>query len=168
MRADSGVFAAARALLATLSLAGLIIAPGGCAQVSLAWASFDVTGPSATPPVLGAFEGAAPVETVAQWEESRAPALREAFQRHIYGYYPDASETRVLEQRTLDAAAFDGAGLLEEYSLQISATFDDEAVDADVFRMDLLLPVNAAGPVPVVLIQTFCPLPEETTRPAVS
>jgi len=168
MRAGSGVVAGVRAAAGALALAGLLLAPGGCAQVSLAWASFDVTGPAATPPVLGAFEGAPPVESVAQWEESRAPALREAFQRHIYGYYPDASETRVLEHRVLDGAAFGGAGVLEEYSLQVSATFDDEAADSDVFRLDLLLPADAAGPVPVVLIQTFCPLPEETTRPAVS
>lgn len=146
----------------------LLAVAGGCARLPLARASLDVTGEAARPPALAAYKEAPPVESVADWERARAAMLREAFQRHIYGYFPDASETRLLDKRVLDAAAFGGAGVLEEYKLQVAATFDDEAADSDVFRMDLLLPARIDRRVPVILIQTFCPLPEETTRPAVT
>lgn len=152
-----------------LALMLLVVLSGGCARLSLAWASLDVENrPEAYPPVLGGFEGAPPVETLEQWERSRAPALRDAFQRHVYGYFPDAAETRLVHRAVLDEEAFDGAGVLEEYRLQVSATFDGEAADSDEFRMDLVLPKNAAGLTPVILTQSFCPLPEDTTRPAVS
>lgn len=156
-----------RSFFAIVLLAAFLGA-GGCAQVTLAWASFDVTGPEARPSALGTFEGAPAVHNVETWEKERAPALREAFQRSIYGYFPDASATHILEHRVVDNAAFGGAGILEEYRLRVSATFDAEEADTEEFWIDVVLPAHASGPSPIVLMQTFCPRSEMMERPAVT
>jgi len=147
----------------------LVMSPlGGCARLTIAWASLDVTGSEARPPVLGPFEGDREVSSVEDWTDRRAPALREAFQRSIYGYFPDHSDTRVIEHRTVDAAAFGGAGSLEEYRVIVAATFDGEAADTEEFWIDVLLPARRASPAPILLMQTYCPRSEGMARPAVT
>ncbi len=156
------------AALAALAAWGLFGATG-CAQLALAWASVDVTGkPAAEPAALGPFAGDGPIKTADDWRERRAPALREAFQQHIYGFLPDASETRVLTRRPVEAPEFVDLGYLEEFQIQVSATFDGEAADSQIFGIDLLLPASARGPVPVVIMQTFCPLTDRSAKPAVT
>lgn len=160
---------AVRATALAALVAGALAGATGCAQLTLAWASLDVEGkPPARPPALGSFGSDGPVETPEDWRARRAPALREAFQQHIYGFLPDASEARVLETARLEAPEFEGIGHLEVFQVQVSATFDGEVADSEVFGIDLLLPAGASGPVPVVIMQTFCPLTDRPTKPALT
>ena len=159
-----------------LALMLLALAVGGCAKLTLAWADLDPDGVIAAPPALGVFAGAGPVASVEGWEKKRAP-LRAAFEREVYGKMPEASTTRVLDHKILDAEAFAGKGRLEEYRIEASATFGgvsvttqnafEESFGVDGFFMDVLLPSNADGPVPVILIQTFCPRWDTIPDPAV-
>ena len=47
---------------------------------------------AASPPVLAAFEGDAAITTAEDWEMRRAPLLREAIQRDLYGFQPNTVE----------------------------------------------------------------------------
>jgi hypothetical protein len=141
----------------------------GCAQLSLDWASTRIHGrPAASPPALAAFNEDPPVASVADWETRRAPVLRDVFQREIYGYFPDVSAAHVLGRRVVNDDAFGGIGVIESFSLRFAATFDGEEADTGVFQMDVVYPKNAAGPSPVILMQTFCPRVGPILRPALT
>ena len=133
-------------------VAGLIALSGGCAKMTLAWADLSGDGPDAAPAL---FADGAP--TVEEWETQQAPALRAAFEAYVYGAMPDASSTQILSQRTIDAAAYGGAGVLDEYQLVASATFGGETRSTKPFFIDVLLPAGASGPVPVIMMESFCP-----------
>lgn len=148
------------------------LAASGCAKLTLAWADLDGDGPQARPPALGER----PVDTIEKWERLRAPLLRAAFAREVYGFPPEASQTRILDRRTLNEAAFGGEGRLEEYRLEATATFSGvsaatrnpfaRSFGVDGFFMDVLLPANAARPVPVILVESFCPRWDTIPDPA--
>lgn len=157
-------FLARGALIACLA-AGL----PGCAQLSLDWASTKVDRePAASPPALSEFQNDPPVASAADWEARRVPLLRDVFQREIYGYFPDVSSAHVLGRRIVDDDGFDGAGVIESYSLRFAATFDGEEADTGVFQMDVVYPKGAVGPSPVILMQTFCPRVGPILRPALT
>lgn len=157
--------AIARAAAAAILCIGL----SACAQLSLDWASTTIRAEhAAQPPALAVFGSDGPVASAEEWERRRAPLLRDAFQREIYGYFPDVSAARMLGRRVVDSDAFGGAGIIESYSLRFAATFDGEEADTGVFQMDVVLPARATGPAPVIMIQTFCPRLGPILRPAVT
>lgn len=145
-----------------LLLLALALTLPACAKLTLAWTDLAPEGEAARPPALGAFEGAPPVETQSEWREVRAPAFREALQREVFGFMPDASATRVLSHKVINPSAFGGRAVLEEYRLAVTATFNGVAVEttgADEeagFIMDVALPANVDGPAPIILMETFC------------
>lgn len=143
------------------------LALSGCARLTLAWADLEPDGPKATPPALGRFARAGPVETVHEWENERAPALREAFEAHIYGAMPDGYGLAILERRVLDKAAFGGAAKLVEYRLQADVTFGTETRKTREFTMDVVAPAADAA-APIILMQTFCPRWDTISHPAVA
>ncbi|WDI32662.1 hypothetical protein PUV54_05560 [Hyphococcus flavus] len=144
------------------AFAGVLLL-SSCAKLTLAWTDLEPDGPPARPQVLDAFAGTSAVGEVADWEQVRAPLFREALQREVFGVMPDASSTQILDHKILNSVAFNGKGVLEEYRLAARVTFNGvevETVGADTdegFVMNLALPINADGPVPVILMQTFCP-----------
>ncbi|MBB5517519.1 glucuronyl esterase domain-containing protein [Amphiplicatus metriothermophilus] len=138
--------------LRLLFLAGLAALAAGCAKLTLAWADLDGRGPPARPAL---FDGAPP--DIERWESEEAPRLRALLQAHIYGFMPEKSAARLVSRRIVDPAAFDGAGVLEEYEVVASATFGGETRDSAPFYVDVLLPAGADGPVPAIVMETFCP-----------
>lgn len=156
-----------------IGLAAVIAAlcSAACTPLTLAWADMDGSGAAAQPPIFSGFGGAAP--TLEQWRNEEAPRLRRAFEAHVYGAMPEASETRVIEHRLLDAAAFGGLGRLEEYKIEARATFGGvtrSTLDAepDGLIVDLLMPTGAAAPAPVIMMETFCPRWNTIPHPRVS
>ena len=145
---------------------GLALMLTGCVQLTLAWADLNANGPEAKPPALGTFDGAGPVASLAEWEETRAPALREAFQTHVYGHLPDAYDLEVAGPRVIDDNAFGGAGRLVEYDLQAEVRFGDETRRTNLFRMNVLTPAGDPS-APVILMQTFCPRWNTIPHPAI-
>ncbi|MCK5745076.1 MAG: hypothetical protein KAH44_02635 [Oricola sp.] len=152
-----------RALFCLSLVAAALCALAGCVQATVAWTDMEPNGDEARPALLAGFEGEPPVASVEAWNETRAPALREALQREVYGYLPEASSTRVLERKVVNAQAFGGRAVLEEYTLAVTAAFGGvtvESAGADEetgFVMDVAYPANAEGPAPVILMETFCP-----------
>jgi len=150
-------------LLALVAVTGLL---AGCVEATMAWTNLKPKGPAAALPL--AFE------SVADWERDGAPAAREALQRNVYGYFPDISEISILDRRVVNADAFNGKGIIEEYRIAARATFGAVSVDvtdADGragFIMDVVLPKGATGPAPVILMETFCPRWDTIPDPGVS
>ena len=128
----------------------------GCAKITLAWADLAADGIKATPDVLGEFAGDGPVTSLAQWQTSRAPALRAAFEEHVYGAFPDNSNVSILGTRIIDPNAFGDLATLYEARLQATVTFGGVKNKSEVFFINALVPKNAPS-APVVLMQTFCP-----------
>ncbi len=146
----------------TLKFAGLVIgllALTGCVRLTLAWTDLKPRGAAATPPVFASeqtHENAfSLVEQASRW--------RSDFERYVIGAMPDASATRVVEKRLVDDAAFGGRGRLEEWTLSASATFNGVAVETNEvmesggFLVQIAIPNDAAGPTPIIMMQTFCP-----------
>ncbi|MEA1942714.1 MAG: alpha/beta hydrolase [Pseudomonadota bacterium] len=84
--------------------------------------------------------------TRAGWEARRG-GLREAFQREVYGVWPDTAGAAILSHSLLDPAAYDGAGRIEQYTLELGGS---------TTHLATVLPATAEGPVPVVVMQMFC------------
>ncbi len=130
----------------------------GCVQLTLAWAGLEPRGAAATPAI---FAGENPDKDL--WNTERTVQIRSLLERHIIGAMPDASSTQVLSKRTIDEAAFNGAGRLEEWRISATATFNGVAVETspvlggDGFLVQLVTPNGASGPVPIIMMETFCP-----------
>jgi len=95
-----------------------------------------------TPPAALNLAG----DTRAGWEAERA-GLREAFQREVYGTWPEAGRAGILSHTVIDAAAYDGAGRIEQYTLELAGF---------TTHLATVMPAAADGPVPVVVMQMFC------------
>ncbi len=143
------------ALLAAASLSA-------CTQLTLSWADLEPDGADAVPAALGAFEDQGEVATPSDWA-ARTPLLRAALESEVYGVMPEASSTRIVSKRMVNDNAFGGRAVVEEYVVAASATFGGVAVAAtsaqapEGFLMNVATPRDATGPVPVILMETFCP-----------
>ncbi len=142
--------------ISILAVVGAALLVSSCAKLTLAWADLKPDGVEATPQVLGKFQAQSDIGSVEAWEELRAPALREAFQEEVYGFFPDAHALNILDHKVLDTAAFNGAGTLEEFRLQASIRFGEVTTQTKEFYMDVVTPMNKPD-APVILVQTFCP-----------
>ncbi|NOX83110.1 MAG: alpha/beta hydrolase [Alphaproteobacteria bacterium] len=138
---------------------------GSCAKLTLAWADLKPDGPAARPEALGAFGSQAPVASLEDWTVLRRPALKEALQANIYGYFPDSYKLTVLDRKLLDENAF-GGGRLEEYKLRAQLQFGETSSETETFYMDVVTPAGSPN-APVILIQTFCPRWDTLPHPAV-
>ncbi len=128
----------------------------GCIQLTLAWTDLTPDRPVATPAVLGSFEGAGEVTSITSWREERVPQLRDAFQAHVYGYLPDFSSASVIDRRVVADRFLDGRAVLEELTIEALAQFGDAPPAKATFRLLLATPSKQPGPLPVILMETFC------------
>ena len=149
VQAGSSRVAASRLFLALI----IMLMTPACVRLTMAWTDLSASGPTANPPITAGGEAALSLDT---WERASAPQAREALQTHVYGVLPDGARTIVENRRIVDAGAFNGAGVFEEFSLSLTAEFDGVSREAR-FIMAVATPANAAGPTPVILMETFCP-----------
>ncbi len=153
-------------LLRSLAFIGAAASLTGCVEATLAWTSMKPRGPAASPALVYA--------NVGEWESKGAAEAREALQSNVYGYFPEASQSSILERRVVNPDAFNGKGVVEEYRVGASAGFGDKPVavtdgaGADGFILNIVLPKKAAGPAPVILMETFCPRWDTIPDPGVS
>jgi len=80
------------------------------------------------------------------WNAARAPLL-EAFEREVYGAYPDLGETEVLDHSVVEVGAFDGRGDIEEYHLRMAG---------QETYLVTITPADQDEPVPTIILQMFC------------
>ncbi|HNS88100.1 MAG TPA: hypothetical protein PKH09_14450, partial [Parvularculaceae bacterium] len=154
-------------MLRPLSLLAVALALSGCVEATIAWTNLKPDGPEAAPALAYA--------SVEDWEANGAPQAREKLQRRIYGFMPERSSSRTIERKTLNAEAFGGAGVLEEYRIGAAMAYGDGLIetrsrdDADGFIMNVVSP-KGDGPFPVILMETFCPrwstIPDESVAGA--
>ncbi len=134
-------------LLAILPL----LAMAGCVQMTLAWTNLNPDGPVAEPSLLP--ETAQPED----WNDQRKHEIRDALEAHVYGVMPDQSDLTIVERKTIDENAFDGLGIIEEVTVQATATFNGTSAQTPEFRINIVLPKQATTPSPVIMMASFCP-----------
>ena len=148
------------------SLGMLALAPG-CVKLTLAWADLSPNGDPAAPSIL-AEESGVSASARDNWRTARAPALREDFEKFVYGAMPDSSSVTVVDRKLVDAAGFNGAGRVEEYVLRVTAVFNGVSSTSDPFVMNVVTPTAASGPSPVIMMETFCQRWDTIPHPDVS
>lgn len=133
--------------IALAAAAVLTLGVAGCVNSVLPNVDLNYHGPAARPDVLGAFGDDPPVATAQDWSERRAPLLRAAFQRYVYGPLP-SPQTPVIETRTpIQTKAVDGVATVEQWTVRVG--------DEGRFNMVIVAP-KAPGPHPVIIMQNFC------------
>ncbi|MCB2097268.1 MAG: hypothetical protein KDE05_06505 [Parvularculaceae bacterium] len=141
-------------MLRSLSFLAAALALSGCVEATVAWTNLKPDGPEAAP--------ALHYSSLAAWEATGAGPARDILQARVYGVEPDRSTSRIIDRKTLNAEAFGGIGVLEEYRVGAAMAYGDVEVEtrsqdgADGFIMDVVSP-KGDGPFPVILMETFCP-----------
>lgn len=137
-----------RLIVVGAAFVAALLSAYGCVNMVLPAVPNAVTGDAARPAALAAFETDPPVASVANWTERRAPLLRAAFEREVYGVFPEAGAPTISDRTVVAEAAFGGRGRVEQWTVNLG--------EAGAFNLALAIPTDAEGPVPVILMQTFC------------
>lgn len=139
----------------------------GCATNVFEKASLDIPDQPVDPPTLSLPVSGESVTDAKDWTARAVPGLKQAFQYSVYGFFPDASKTKILSRSVIDDQAMDGRAVRELIEIRVSARFDGEDVDREAFQIDLLRPAGDT-PYGVILLQSFCPLDHNHREPAVT
>jgi len=148
-----------RPLILTLAIvslaAGFAAYLSACTPVRHLVMTADMTarGPAVSPALLAPGFGQDAVTSLQDWR-SRRPALQSALDEHIYGAAPPPAQARLIASTLIDPAAYGGAGRIERHALEF--VFEDGRTVTQT--MALVLPLNAPGPLPVILIASDCGL----------
>jgi hypothetical protein len=110
----------------------------GCVSMALPRVPAQLTAEAATPSLDGI--------DVTSWEAGRAD-LQQVFLDTVFGAIPAAVPTRIVSHELIDAAAFEGVARIEQYTLDMAGIET---------HLALVLPANATGPVPMIVMQNFC------------
>lgn len=144
-----------------LPLVVLALFIASCASLVLPAVDDDITDPPARPAVLGAFGEAGPVRDARTWTRERVPALRRAFERHVYGPVPSWREPRDTVSANffspdnraryrIKDLTFGGRGIVEQFPMSFET--GDGVRELNVV---LALPAEGEGPFPTIVIQSF-------------
>lgn len=83
--------------------------------------------------------------------------IRQTLAKEVYGPIPALGTTALKERRVINDAALNGLATLEEITLTVTPDFGDGPSSPVDFTFVLLSPAQTNGPVPVIMIETFCP-----------
>ncbi len=125
-----------------------------CTPLGLNTASANIEKQApATPPVLAPFEGDPTVRTAEEWASRRAPLLKAAFEREVYGPVPMELKAVETGRRMINENFAGGAGTLEEIDVRVG-----EGPDAATFQIALAVPrgASATSKVPLIVNENFC------------
>ncbi|MBI5940903.1 MAG: hypothetical protein HY859_10800 [Caulobacterales bacterium] len=114
----------------------------------------EIGGPPASPPVLAAFGDDPPVLTIADWQGRRAPLLRAAFAKNVYGPMPPPLPGRVEKRVSLH----DNERLVEvegEQLRQLTIGFG-EAGERGQVNVVLAMPPQGTPVRALIVMQNFC------------
>ncbi len=109
-------------------------------------------------------------KTISQqdWEENNRPQLQEDLQMQVFGFLPDTSSTQIIDQKTIAHTAYGGKASIEEYTLTATAIFNGQASTTRPFKLVVVIPNDTTAPVPVIMLQSFCPNHNTVRHPDVS
>ncbi|MBT9444764.1 MAG: alpha/beta hydrolase [Hyphomonadaceae bacterium] len=120
----------------------------GCVSTFLPAVDTKAVGVAAIPPILGPYENQPAVTTAEAWRTERAPQIREALQKHVYGRMP-APVMPTVEARTPIASTLtrDGAAI-EQWAVSLG--------DLGRFNMIVITAAGDTRPRPLIIMQNFC------------
>ncbi|MDZ4778473.1 MAG: alpha/beta hydrolase [Alphaproteobacteria bacterium] len=125
------------------SVVGLV----GCVSVMLPAVDPKATGASATPEVLAVYEGQPPATTPAEWE-ARAPLIREALQKNVYGRMPPALPPTIEARTPVRSVLEKDGAAIEQWTVGLG--------DYGKFNLIVITKAGDARPRPVIVMQNFC------------
>lgn len=107
----------------------------------------------ASPAILASFEGDPAVATAQDWATRRAPLLKQAFEREIYGPVPTELKAVEAGRRVVDENFAGGLGTLEEIEVRVG-----NGSDAVSFSIALAMPktASATSKAPLLVNENFC------------
>jgi len=142
----------------------LVFAISACVETTITKAKLVPMGEAAQPVLQ--FDGGFS-QNLQQFDD-----FRTAIQENIYGYLPDSSKVQVLSKKVLDKSAFSGKAQLEEWRIEVEASFGKDSSlrqsNKAQFNLVVLIPTELKQPVPVIMMQTFCPSHVVIPLPGVS
>lgn len=120
----------------------------GCVSAFLPAVDTKAVRTAAAPPVLGPFEGQPAVTSAEAWRTERAPLIREALQKYVYGRMP-APVAPVVEARSpiFSTLTRDGAAV-EQWTVSLG--------DLGRFNMIVITAAGDTRPRPLIIMQNFC------------
>lgn len=137
-----------------------ILVACGPTKLTLTRANLKPHGLAASPP-LGAT-------STKQWEKEMRPKLQTILQDQVYGFMPDSSSTKIVDKKIITESAYNDKASIEEYTLTATAVFNGKAATTAPFKLVVVIPKNAKQPVPVIMMQSFCPNHNTVQYPGVS
>ena len=109
-----------------------------------------------------------PGTSLEEWQSTIKPKLQIDLQKYVYGFLPDNSSTRIISHRIVAESAFNGSARIEEYKLVATATYNGQNEQTPEFNLVVAIPKNASGPIPVILMESFCPNHNTIPHPSIS
>jgi (4-O-methyl)-D-glucuronate---lignin esterase len=100
---------------------------------------------------------AAKATSLLEWEENIRPRLKLELQQQVFGFLPDASSTKIIDRKVIAETAYGDKASIEEYTLTATAVFNGQAATTRPFKLVVVTPKGAVAPVPVIMLQSFCP-----------
>lgn len=125
-------------LVRLVPLALLVLILSNCTMLGLNRASLNTDAkPEPQPPIS--------VDSLDAWNSERG-ALMDAFERHVYGPWPEGTPVDLISRTVADDSYLGGQARLEEWVI---------AVGGASFHLGIAVPTDATGPLPVIIGQTF-------------
>ena len=103
-------------------------------------------GPNATPPIS--------ISSQENWEREQKPRFLSLLQDHIYGDIPKNLSLSFVSAAKINGTHFENTANLEVRSYAILNKGTE--INRN-FGMVIVTPANAAAPVPIIMMQNFCP-----------
>lgn len=95
--------------------------------------------------------------TLDQWQSKIRPRLQTELQQEVFGFLPETSSTQIVDRKIIAETAYNGKASIEEYTLTATAVFNGKATTTQPFKLVVVIPKNNTGPVPIIMMQSFCP-----------
>ena len=95
-------------------------------------------------------------QSILEWERQK-PLIDAALQRNIYGTFPESATITSVEKTPLLSNIYPKQARAEAWSIAIDIPQEDGSYKQAEFNLALILP-ESNGPVPVISMQTFCPI----------
>lgn len=110
-----------------------------------------IGGPPATPSVLGPFGDDPPIIAASDWQTRRAPLLRAALARSVYGEMPPALPSQVLARTPLPADRVAPGARMRQLTVGFG-----QGGDRGRANVVLVQPGGSTPPRALIIIQNFC------------
>jgi dienelactone hydrolase len=146
MKLPSGLWRMARFVFGLL-LIGSVVGAVGCVSYVLPAVDTKTMPQEARPGVLDAFEGQPPVTTAAQWE-ARAPLLRAALQKNVYGRMPSAVAPTIQARTTIESVLEKDGAAIEQWTVGLGGY--------GKFNLIVITKAGDTRPRPVIVMENFC------------